>query len=357
MIVVLLSVVASASAQPFTKPVACPDCIDYWYYFDQTAGGGQSDWNCGSNSYDTHTGTDYSLTCGNDCIDTGYAILAAADGVVVSTEDGHFDRCQTCDAAEDSRCGYSYGYGFANHVVIDHGTYRAVYGHMRRGSVMVAPGATVRCGDVIGHIGSSGCSTGAHLHFETTPRGADVPPFDPYAGPCSPTPSTTWAEQGPYLGMPGSTCAATMPATCTGDAVWTCNTTLDARTRCVGGMETTEPCTAGCTQMPAGVDDVCATGAGTDTDGDGSPDDLDCADRDPGVHPGAFEVCGDAIDQDCDGSDLPCAGADAGGRRPATYDGGGAITGGCSAVRYGAATPWLALAALGLLVGFRRRTH
>jgi hypothetical protein len=47
-----------------------------------------------------------------------------------------------------------------------------------------------------------------------------------------------------------------------------------------------------------------------DGDGDDHEDAAcggdDCDDSDPTVHPGALEVCGDGIDQDCNGSDLPC---------------------------------------------------
>jgi len=45
-----------------------------------------------------------------------------------------------------------------------------------------------------------------------------------------------------------------------------------------------------------------------DNDGDGYAESQgDCDDTNPGIHPGAAEICGDGIDQDCNGSDLPCA--------------------------------------------------
>jgi len=45
-----------------------------------------------------------------------------------------------------------------------------------------------------------------------------------------------------------------------------------------------------------------------DLDQDGHLSDVDCDDGNPTVYPGAVEICGDNLDQDCDGQDLPCSG-------------------------------------------------
>ncbi|MCB9687813.1 MAG: FG-GAP repeat protein [Alphaproteobacteria bacterium] len=59
---------------------------------------------------------------------------------------------------------------------------------------------------------------------------------------------------------------------------------------------------ASCVRSP----DTSTTPTSEDGDGDGyGPTDNDCDDADPSRHPGAEEVVGDAVDQDCDGSDQP----------------------------------------------------
>ncbi|MBX3274996.1 MAG: peptidoglycan DD-metalloendopeptidase family protein [Sandaracinaceae bacterium] len=319
---------ASAHAQTFRRPVACDACIANWYYFDNLAGAGLRDWNCAMSTYDGHRGSDFSLAGNVDAIPAGHDVVAAADGMVVSTEDGHYDRCRTCNASVDARCGTGFGSGYGNHVVINHGSYRTIYAHLRQGSVRVRPGDTVRCGDAIGQIGSSGCSTGAHLHFETRPLGgAYTTAFDPFAGGCSPTSPSRWTAQGGHRSMPAPTCDGT--ATCPSGTypIWTCDAGRTSRRRCIDGNDMTEPCRWGCVSMPVGTDDVCAPPP--DADGDGSPADEDCDDADPGRFPGNPEVCGDGIDQDCDGADLPCAPLDAG--VPA-LDGGASEDGGASAL-------------------------
>lgn len=47
-------------------------------------------------------------------------------------------------------------------------------------------------------------------------------------------------------------------------------------------------------------------GNDNDADRDGYPKPVDCHDNNPFIYPGAKEICGDFIDQDCDGRDLPC---------------------------------------------------
>jgi murein DD-endopeptidase MepM/ murein hydrolase activator NlpD len=67
-------------------------------------------------------------------------------------------------------------YGYGNHVVIDHGNgYQTLYGHMSK--IYVQSGASVAAGQSIGQMGTTGRSTGIHLHFEVIRNGAKLNPL------------------------------------------------------------------------------------------------------------------------------------------------------------------------------------
>jgi hypothetical protein len=303
-----LAVPYAAHAQLFRGPVTCDTCISDYYYVDQGSFAVQ-DWSCDNSSYDGHVGSDYSLRNGNFAIDDDNEVVALAAGIVEKTEDGYYDRCTQCGGAN---CGYDFGNGFANQVHLDIGGYRVIYGHMKMGSIMVEPGDTVTCGQVIGYIGSAGCSTGAHLHVE--PQKPVGTPVDPYEGECSPTESSLWVSQNAHRQIPADTCdGSDPPPVCPADTypIWTCDEGMTSRRRCIDGVDMNEPCAGGCTVMPSGTDDVCAMPP--DADADGSRADVDCADSDASVHPGAVEVCGDGVDQDCSGADEVCPVAGTGG--------------------------------------------
>ena len=88
--------------------------------------------------YDGHDGSDYLLDGGFDGMDAGSSVIvAAADGVVVDTDDGHFDRCRpvngevSCDGGPLN----------ANYVIVEHEDgIRTLYWHMMRDSVAVSVG-------------------------------------------------------------------------------------------------------------------------------------------------------------------------------------------------------------------------
>jgi murein DD-endopeptidase MepM/ murein hydrolase activator NlpD len=95
-----------------------------------------------------HTGVDLASK-------TGTPIYAAGDGVV-------------------EKAGWSSGYG--NYTVIRHvNGFETGYGHQSK--LLVKPGAKVRQGQLIGLVGSTGNSTGPHLHFEIKVNGRFVDPL------------------------------------------------------------------------------------------------------------------------------------------------------------------------------------
>jgi murein DD-endopeptidase MepM/ murein hydrolase activator NlpD len=108
-----------------------------------------------------HKGVDYAAG-------TGTPIMAAGDARVVSA-------------------GWQGGYG--NAVVLDHGRgYTTLYGHMSRVG-KIKRGQRIAQGTVIGYVGSTGMSTGPHLHYEfringvhRNPLSITMPPPEPLSG-------------------------------------------------------------------------------------------------------------------------------------------------------------------------------
>lgn len=102
-----------------------------------------------------HKGVDFTPGIGSN-------IQAIADGVVTTAE--------------------AYRWGFGNHVILEHvingQRITSIYAHMLEGSIRVQVGQTVKVGDTLGQVGSTGESTGPHLHFEIKVDGMEVDPFE-----------------------------------------------------------------------------------------------------------------------------------------------------------------------------------
>ena len=100
-----------------------------------------------------HTGMDLAVP-------TGTPIRAALPGTVTAAQ-------------------YHSSYGY--YVMIDHGGgLYTVY--MHASSLLVSPGQTVSAGDVIAKVGSTGISTGSHLHFGVSLNGSYVSPWSYLGG-------------------------------------------------------------------------------------------------------------------------------------------------------------------------------
>ncbi len=81
------------------------------------------------------------------------------------------------DAGKVIVAGWPDGIGYGNRVVIDHGNgYTTLYAHLSK--IYVSSGQTVKRGDSIGKMGTTGRSTGIHLHFEIHKNGIAQNPLN-----------------------------------------------------------------------------------------------------------------------------------------------------------------------------------
>ena len=97
-----------------------------------------------------HTGVDWAAPQGSP-------IIAAGDGVV-------------------TKMGFMRGYG--NHTEVQHANgFMTSYSHQSRFATNIHPGVHVKQGQIIGYVGSTGLSTGAHCHFEVVVNGTKVDPM------------------------------------------------------------------------------------------------------------------------------------------------------------------------------------
>jgi murein DD-endopeptidase MepM/ murein hydrolase activator NlpD len=152
------------------------------------------DWNCGERTYDGedfgHNGTDYNAvlypwrTMAND----GMIVTAAADGEIIDRSDGEFDQNCAFDPEAES-----------NTVILKHADGKiTIYAHMKKGTVTPRKvGDRVEQGDYLGVMGSSGMSTGPHLHMGVQDLSNNL--FDPYAGTCNElNAESLWEDQEDY---------------------------------------------------------------------------------------------------------------------------------------------------------------
>jgi Peptidase family M23 len=112
-------------------------------------------------------------------------VFAALDGRVLEVVDQYRDENTAATTTP-----------YDNHIILDHGNEQlTVYGHLRRGSARVQPGDWVHAGAQLGLTGSSGNSTGPHLHFGALFEGLV---YEPFAGSCR-SGASGWVGQ---VGLP-----------------------------------------------------------------------------------------------------------------------------------------------------------
>ena len=170
--------------------------ISFFMDHDPTHPFGLQDYACQERTYDgvnyNHSGTDYFLYPfpWNLMDEEVIAVVAAEDGHIVSKQDGYYDRSCNVNTGEISNAVF----------IVHDNDIQSGYLHLKKNSLTSKiTGDFVEKGEIIGFVGSSGASSGPHLHFEVFEPAVDPNPIrfiDPFAGSCNV--QSLWEEQEPY---------------------------------------------------------------------------------------------------------------------------------------------------------------
>ncbi len=170
----LAALAEQRSPFPLALPIDCTPGRDCWVinHVDLDPGPGRKDYRCGDMSYDGHKGTDIALR-NLARLNDNVAVMAAAPGKVVGIRDGMQDVSIAVagkDAVKNRECG--------NGVRIQHADgWTTQYCHMKRGSIAVKTGQTVKTGQRLGSVGLSGMTEFPHVHITVEKDGKVVDPF------------------------------------------------------------------------------------------------------------------------------------------------------------------------------------
>lgn len=190
----------SLAAPAFIWPVkksATTEFNDVWAIsnyvdHDPTVPNKLQDYNCGTRTYDSNSGYNHT---GTDIFTWPFSwfqmenniseVIAAAPGTIIYKNDGQFDK--SCD----------FNSNIWNAVYVQHSDgSTARYGHLKNGSLTLKSlGDTVLEGEYLGILGSSGNSTGPHLHFEVYDASGLL--VDPFNGNCN-NRTSWWQNQPDY---------------------------------------------------------------------------------------------------------------------------------------------------------------
>lgn len=128
---------------------------------------------CSAYTYDKHKGTDLRIRSMADVV-SGFAVTAVADGMVMRLRDGEADHLVKTEDDFESVAGKECGNGLVLRLAED---YEIQYCHLRKGSLVVAPGQAVQIGDKLGEVGASGLAQFPHVHITLRKGGKLVDPL------------------------------------------------------------------------------------------------------------------------------------------------------------------------------------